>query len=522
MQALAGLKVVTAQEMARIEALAIAHTSQELFMQNAASAIADAVEQIVQVRDLEKVATLLIGKGNNGGDAYASGTKLRGLGFAVHAMHLGSLEECSPLCRLEHERFKQAGGRVECVRTKEELQFPSEGVILDGLVGTGFHGRAEGLLAGAIERANAAQLPIVSIDIPSGLNGNTGRVESLAIEADTTIFLELPKVGFFLASGWNHVGELVRGAFGLDATYIEQAQPVAYLLDEQGAGAMLPKIRRNRHKYDAGYLLAVAGSELMPGAALLACSAALRSGAGVVRLFHPIDAAPLLCSAPFELIKEPWDGRDVRRVCEEAKRASALCVGPGLGRDKRVQKMLRTLLSRVTLPSVLDADALHFLALHPEWPLHPNAILTPHRREMERLLQTERLDDPTLHRLCQEYVEKRRVTCVLKGAPTFLFHPQSKPLIVTRGDPGMATAGCGDVLTGVIAALLAQGCAAQVAAALGVFLHAAAGEAAAARKGSYSLIASDLIEHLPEAFRRAMRSTDSTTLQIGACPRQAV
>ncbi len=493
-----GQKVITAEEMARIEALAYANGASDLeFMEKAGQGIAQAVEEYVTAHYLDKTLTLLIGKGNNGGDAFAAGKRLLAKGFKITAVQFYPMVSCSQLSQKQCAEFKTAGGVVQSYENGLKLN----GVLLDGLVGTGFRGKAEGELAAAIELANHSQLPILAIDIPSGLNGNTGEVGSVAIRAAQTIYLGLPKIGFFLRQGWNHVGKLKSVDFGLSAKFIEAARAEAYLIDEHGVALALPPIERSRHKYQAGYVVAVAGSAGFAGAAFLSAKAALRAGAGIVRLFHAHGMEDELAAAPLELVKEEIGENVLERISTECSRAKCLLIGPGMGRDKESEKLLKRLLPRIEIPSVLDADALYFLAEHPSWKIPHNAVITPHRGEMERLLQLKKSQDETaLHNLCQEYVEKKQTTLVLKGGPSFIFHPGKPPLISILGDPGMATAGAGDVLTGIIAALLAQGLDPHTAATVGTTLHGAAGEIAAFQKSSYSLIASDLIEALPDAF----------------------
>jgi hydroxyethylthiazole kinase-like uncharacterized protein yjeF len=501
---LEGLKVVSAHEMAQIEAAAYAEgASEQDFMQRAGKAIAKIVENFIEDRDLPKTVTLFVGKGNNGGDAYAAGAELMECGFKATAMHLYPFESCSSLCKRMYEKFCSRGGVVRHIHAEGLVHFEPEGVILDGLVGTGFKGKAERELALAIENANRSGLPILAIDIPSGLNGTTGDVETVAIQATETIFLGLPKSGFFLKGGWDHVGVLRDADFGLAQKYIAEAKAMGFLLNESALPQQFPPIKRTRHKYEAGYVLAIAGSSGMPGAALLCSYAALRSGAGMVRLFHPCGMEAELSGAPYELIRQGWNGKDLRLICNEAKRAKAMLIGPGIGREKQAKKMLQSILCNIDLPMVIDADALFFLSGNPSWKLPKQSVLTPHRGEMDLLLSkawTENKEDKPYPSLCQEYAERNNVTIVLKGAPTFIFHPGTAPLILTRGDPGMATAGSGDVLTGVIAALIAQGLSPRNAAAVGVHLHGVSGEAAAHALTSYCMTASDLIDFLPEAF----------------------
>lgn len=484
-------KVITPQEQVRIEKRACAAgSSQREYMSQAGQGIAAAVEEYLICHGTSKQVTLLIGKGNNGGDACAAGIALLKKGITLVGFSLYPAEEWSPLLKEEAAKFQASGGTlIPLPDTLDLFRIPKEGIILDGIVGTGFRGGAEGIMREVILAANGSPLPILSIDIPSGLNGSTGEVATVAIEAAQTLYLEFPKLGFFLDEGWNHVGDLKQIEFGLSESTQQEAIPSAFLMGPCDATSYLPPIKRTRHKYNRGYLIAVAGSDTMPGAAFLTTLAALRSGAGIVRLFHQSFHLPL---AP-EVMAQPAKEME---ILIEAERAQALLLGPGIGRAKEAKKLVKFLLKHSPLPCVVDGDALYFLSEHPSWKIRGEAILTPHRGEMERLLGGKK---PNLEN-CQAHVEKHRVTLLLKGAPNFLFHPDKPPLIIARGDPGMATAGAGDVLTGLIAALLAQGLPPYEAAALGAYLHGLAGERAALENTSHCVIASDLITHLSDAF----------------------
>lgn len=495
MRQLEGEKVVTVKEMARIEKKAVdGGASEQTFMENAGKGIAEATCDFVTERHLEKKAILLVGKGNNGGDAYAAGCRLLERGFSVLAWHLFPLKECSALCQKMHERFSQKGGKVET----HEIAFGDKGVILDGILGTGFHGKLETKLINAIVQANNSGLPILAIDIPSGLDGDTGNVHPIAIRAHTTFSLEIHKAGFFLNEGWDHVGKLVLIPFGLGQQYKDAVKAEAHLVNVEKLRTLFPPIKRSRHKYETGYVLGFAGSQTMPGAAILASFATLKSGAGIVRLFHPKDATPMFAQAPYEIIREAWDGKNQKHIKEEMKRAKSAFIGPGMGRSVAARKAVKSLLNLLSIPIVVDADALYFLAESPSWSLPKHTILTPQRMEMKRLCAFEE----NLLGNCQALAEKKKATIVLKGGPTFVFHPKTVPLIVVQGHPALATAGTGDVLTGMIAALLAQGFSPRNAAAVGATLHGIAGEIAAEKRTSYCVSASDLFTFLPDAFKR--------------------
>lgn len=481
-----GAAIVTAKEMARVEKKSIEEgANAEAYMDKAGSEIA----RIVKEEYAPKKVLLLLGKGNNGGDALVAGLHLHELGVEVTAYHLYPPQEYSPLCKKKGEAFYQAKGTF--LPIEKTTEFPSDCVILDGLLGTGFSGKTEGSLAETIEKANNCGATIVSLDIPSGIDGNSGEAGGSAIKAAMTITLGMAKLGLFIGDGYNHVGALRIVDFGLDEKYQKEAKTNGYLLNEEAALSFLPKIERTRHKYEAGYLLAVAGSPGMPGSAVLACLAALRSGVGIIRLYHMPKMEEELSNAPYELIRS--DNFD--ELFEETKRADALLIGPGMGRNEESKKRFLRLLE-LHLPMVIDADGLFHLSEVKNFVAKVPTILTPHKKEMERLLGVE----PT-HEACQKYAKEKNVVLVLKGAPTWIFSCKQAPLVCTRGCPGMATAGTGDVLTGIIGSLLSQKIDSLPAAALGVFLHGRAGEVASRDLSDEAMIASDLIEALPEIFK---------------------
>ncbi len=491
------MKVVTVAEMTRIEKLAYASGGDERsYMASAGQGIADAVAKATRVR----VVTLLCGKGNNSGDAYVAGLHLLHRGYTVTALQLTPRAGCSWLCQENIQPFEAAGGKVIEVISKDQLDFPSKGSIIDGIFGTGFQGLIQGLLADAIQAANQSGLPIYSIDIPSGLNGDTGEAADAAIQAIMTFCLGLPKVGLFLRQGWNLCGELVHLPFGINPEVIVTAHPTFELLTREELAPSLPPLVRSRHKYQAGYVVALAGSPGMAGAAALAGSAALHGGAGIVRLLHPPGIEGQVAFPP-ELIHQNYDFDSAAEVMSALDKASAVLLGPGIGRSGLAAEMLLKVISQLDKPCVIDADALKLIAEHPELQLPKNAVLTPHRGEMATLLGIKEILPQEDHlRLCQQYCDNHQIVLIVKGAPTFILQPGQPPRVNAHGNPGMATAGSGDVLTGLIAALLSQGIASGDAAALGVYLHSVAGDEAARHLTPHCMVASDIIAALPFAF----------------------
>lgn len=502
MSNLEGVCVVTAKEMARVEALAIAEgSSAEQFMLRAGREIAQRIENFIEANGCVREVILLVGKGNNGGDAYTAGVFLLQKGLKVVAYHVFPLDSCSALCQKQHYNFVELGGLVEFINPHaRDYSLPKQGVVVDGLVGTGFAGEAKGLLAAMIVAANQSGLPVIAIDIPSGVNGNTGEVGSIAIEATVTVYLEFPKLGFFLRQGYDHIGDLQQARFGLPAKYAQSAQADAHLFSEEAIHACLPHIHRTQNKYSRGYVIGVAGSTGMTGAAVMSCLGAMRSGAGIVRLFHSEEVQEEFAAAPLELIREAFDFENPAPILKEAKRAGCLFFGPGIGKDKSVEPLLAHLLHKLQIPMVIDADGIEAIAKIDAKKFPANCVITPHRGELKKLLHANAIEEEELLKQTQAFVEAHHVTIVYKGAPTWIFHPHTLPLILPVGDPGMATAGSGDVLTGVIAAILAQGLSAREAAVVGVVLHGAAGKIAAQTYTSRSLIATDIISALPQAL----------------------
>lgn len=472
------------------------------FMEEAGSGVALVVHEYAEIHQTDRHVLLLCGKGNNAGDAYVAGVHLLHLDYDVAALQLMPIEEASPLCKENYRRFVEEGGKVQEIDSLNKIAIPDHGLIIDGIFGTGFHGSVGEPFTTAIRRANASGLPIIAVDIPSGLNGETGDVEGEAIVAAETAFLGLPKMGFFLKQGWNHVGKLRYIDFGLPRKYIDELKAELIMSTADLMHPLLPPIIRNRHKYQRGYVMGLAGSPGMPGAALLSSLAALRGGAGMMRLLHPEGMQAELTDAPFELVKVTYHPGDVNQVAELLAKPSAVFIGPGMGRTQEMKEFLKSLLPRVMKPCVIDADALTLIS-EEKMELPEKTLFTPHMGEMLRLLNlpAPRPLDLSFLRICQNYAETEKITLLLKGGPTFIFQPDTPIQINPVGDPGMATAGSGDVLTGLLAALLSQGLTTHQAACLGAYIHGLAGEHAALELSSYCMTASDILFYFPEGFR---------------------
>lgn len=493
------MKIVSPKEISALEKRAFAEGVHEReLMENAGKAVAHYCQNLIEQNGLPPQVLILTGKGNNGGDGFVAGRCLIEEGFTVHAIQLQN--HLSPLCLEEKKRFIQAEGVLLSFEEMED-GIHSYGVIIDALFGTGFTGTIEGDLRKVVHLANQSELPILAIDIPSGLNGETGEVAGACIQATVTLALTAPKMGFFLGNGWNCIGKLEVVPIGLPDLYYEEMEPEGYLLEKSHLHPLLPPIVRNRHKFQRGHAVILAGSPGMTGSSYLSSFGAFRGGAGYVHLLVRDGMEEAYHNLP-ELITPNISSMEIEEVLDLINGADACLVGPGFGRSDPDQKFLKELIPQLQVPTVLDADALYLLS-RKEIPLPEQVLLTPHHGEMARLLGQER---PAFNKAfiqeCQAYAKERGLHLLLKGAPTFYLSPAEEiPIALPFGDPGMATAGAGDLLSGVLAALLAQKLEIPDAALLGASLHGLAGELAAKKVTSYAMKAMDIGECLPEAFK---------------------
>jgi len=384
-------------------------------------------------------------------------------------------------------RVLREAGR-EATETTDDLD--GHDVVVDALFGTGFHGEPRTEAAELIGRINAASVPVVSVDLPSGVDASTGEVAGAVVDADLTVTFHASKVGLVVSPGRQHAGRVVVSDIGLgDApTAIRRARPS--LVDE------VPRRRAGDTKYSAGSVLVVGGQPGMTSAACLAAMAALRADAGYVTLAVPQESLPAAEALALEPVKLAWtDGDAVETLTAAAKRARALAIGPGLGRSDARRELVRDVLERVDLPAVVDADGLFGLE-----PLDRRAqtVLTPHAGELARLLDRD-ADWVNAHRLeaARMCSERFHVTVLLKGGDTIVCSPGAGEIVCDYGPPSLATAGTGDVLTGVVASFLSKGLDASTAASAAAVAHGVAARLAAHAPG---LVASDLLALLPAAL----------------------
>jgi len=516
--------VLTSAQMREADRRAIQEggVAGEVLMENAGAAVA----RVVSARWPAGRVSVLSGKGNNGGDGFAAARHL--LGRPLDVFLVGSRSAVAGDAARHLERLEQAGGRVVEIAQAEQWSAAREhalgaNVIVDALLGTGLKARPEGLVGHVVRdlahRQAAQRHPLVAVDLPSGLPSDTGALDWEVAAASVTVTFGAPKCGHVLPPACDRVGELIVAEIGIPAWLVASGARL-WLLDDAEAMVAYPLRAPDSHKGSYGHVLVVAGSLGKSGAAALAGLAALRAGAGLVTVATPAPVLPLVAAARPELMTEPLptntsggvDASALERVLRLAAARDAVVLGPGLGQDPSTVDFVRAFIAQCPRPLLVDADGLNAVAsggpTEAARALRRSAetVLTPHPGELARILgigvrevQARRLD------AARGFAAESGTTLVLKGYRSVVASASGIAAVNPTGNPGMATGGTGDVLAGMIGTLLARGCDAFLAAAVGCYLHGLAGDRAAARHGQEGLVAGDVVEAVPEVLR-AMES----------------
>ena len=445
------------------------------------------------------------GPGNNGGDALATARIMadRDYNCEVFLVHKGKDLKGSPLInwnRLEEQ------GKVELNvinSSADIITIPSDVIIVDGLFGSGLNRKAEGLFREVINKINNSGAEVISIDVPSGLEGEDNSKNDLSgvVRADFTLTLQFPKISFLFPDHENMTGQIKVLPIGLHPEAIASCDTFFYLIDKETVKEKLPVRKKFSHKGTFGHCLLIAGSAGKAGAAILASEACLRGGAGLLTVHLPKSIVPMMqISFPEAMCSYDFSD-DIFTGISNCLSFSAVGIGPGIGKDNKTVEALKNLLMMHPRKMVMDADALNILSENREMLdlLPEKTIITPHPKEFERL--AGKWND-SWTRLClqREFSSEYKVIVVLKGAYTSISFPNGDVWFNTTGNPGMATAGSGDVLTGLILGLLSQDISPEDAALTGVYLHGLAGDLAEKKIGQESMISGDLIRYFGKAF----------------------
>ena len=524
------MKVVTAEEMRKIDSAAIGEYGipVPVLMERAGLAVASRVRELFvddKEKGIEKVL-VLCGGGNNGGDGLVVARNLFNQGIGVHVLMFAGKNSLGPDCAAQYRTARKTGVPVE-FRASLRAEDVRNAVVVDAVFGTGLSRPVGKEIAGAFALLNDSRAPVVSVDIPSGISSDTGEVLGEAIRAACTVTFGLPKRGHCLYPGAEYSGRLFVEDIGFPAALLaSDALKVSLAGRELVSGLFAPR-QKNSYKGDFGHVLVLAGARGKTGAAMMTARACMRSGAGLVTIGVPESLLGIYEGRVTEemVLPLPDDGKGMlsAKAVDEvlefvSKRADIIAAGPGIGVSPDTGQLMTELVGRSPVPMVIDADGLNSISAamgdekgikgllrQAKSPL----VLTPHPGEMARLLRrkpaitTKDIEGDRIN-TATGFAKAAGVYLVLKGVPAVSASPSGDAFLNTSGNPGMATAGAGDVLTGIIAALLGQDLDPLDASVFGVFLHGLSGDCAAERKGEQSLIASDLIDFLPDAFQRLL------------------
>lgn len=508
------MKLLTAAQMRELDRRTIEEIGIPgiVLMENAGRGAAELIER--RFAELFPGPVLVAaGKGNNGGDGYVVARRLLDGGWKVRTVVLAPRGLITGDAAVNLEILLRLGGEVvfafdESSLDSALLSLSDSRLIVDALFGTGLATAVRGHYARAIERINAAGIPVVAIDIPSGVDATGGKILGRAVRADLTVTFGAAKTGHAVHPGAALAGDLAVVDIGIPPSLADGSAPLHMLVEAQEAARLLPPRPVTGHKGTFGHLLVVAGSVGMTGAAAMTAQGGLRIGSGLVTLASPRGAHAVLAAKLTEAMIHPLPGEDalepsaLEELTSLCEGKNALALGPGLGQKEETFAFARELIPLCPVPLILDADGLNAVADSPELLLQRGAptVLTPHPGEMARLIRgTVAQVEGDRIGAAREFARRYGVVLVLKGARTITALPDGEVRINGSGNPGLASGGMGDVLTGVIGGLLAQGVPAGDAATLGVFLHGLAADRLSRILGTAGMTATDVLREIPPA-----------------------
>ncbi len=510
------MKLLTALQMQELEQLAIGQCgiSGLVLMENAARSFCDALEAERGFLCGKKIA-IYCGSGNNGGDGFAVARHLYNRGAHVTIIAGFEPAKLKQDAKTNFDIITRMGISVLSFEESTALQFD---VIIDALFGTGFRGEAEEIYSEMIQAMNHSGAYIAAVDMPSGANSSDGSVLGCCVRADLTVTFGMAKLGQFLYPAKEFVGKLSIVDISIPS-HLLSAFPTPYYALDSSLAVSLPLRAENSHKGSFGKVLVFAGSPGMCGAGSLAAKAVLKAGAGMVTVAMPRSIIAGLSSSCIEAmtLSLPVEGEQLSKTAatmirEKLKTQDVLLAGCGLGGGESTKKALLDVVSACDKPLVLDADGINLLKGNINILQNKSTpvILTPHPLEFSRISghSMEYIKENRITAAC-EFARQYKVVMVLKGADTVVAHPDGRAYVCQTSNSGMATAGSGDVLSGIIAALLAQGATAHDAANLGVYIHSKAGTLAREELGAYSMMAGDILSFLPEAMKSLEKTCEN-------------
>lgn len=472
-------------------------------MERASQACVDWLKPFLK---LENKIKIVCGLGNNGGDGLAIARMLANRDYQVEVIIMNYSTSQSDDFSANLELLKKVDCEIQRVNKSEDFpEIHKEDIIIDAIFGSGLSKPINGFIGDCIDKINESDSVVISIDIPSGLfaDQNSTSEKGCIIKADYTLSFESPKYSFFIAENNEYVGDWHILSIGLDKEFIKNTSVKNYMLTAASCFNFLKSRNKFAHKGNFGHGLLISGSTGKMGSTVLAAKACLKTGIGLLTTHIPFKGNQILQTSVPESMVNLDRFENYFSEVPELSTYNAIAVGPGIGTQEQSQNALKLLIQNSDVPMVFDADAINIIAENKTWLgfVNPNSIFTPHLKEFERLAGKSENDFDRME-LLKDFAVKNRIFVILKGAHTAIASPFGECYFNSTGNPGMATAGSGDVLTGMILSLLAQNYTAKEACILGVFLHGYAGDLAAKKVGYESLIASDIINYIGKSFKK--------------------
>lgn len=491
--------IVTKKEMQAIDTYTINQIGipSTVLMERAALQV---VEEVERLNSTKGRILVVVEGGNNGGDGLAVARILIQKGYVVDVYYIAGFSKVSEQFQIQKGILSNIG-----VLLCERIPDKDYGVIVDGIFGVGLSRKVEGVHQSVIDTLNQMTGVKIAVDIPSGIDATTGDILGTAFKADYTVTFGLKKLGMFFSDGIDYCGNIICKDIGFPRQAINAIEPKIYTYDRSDR-YKLPRRINNSNKGTYGKVAVIAGSKNMSGAAFLCGKAAYSTGVGLVKIYtHESNRTILQSQLPEAIMVTYEDYKGALSCIEDAlKWATVIVVGPGLGVDSTSERMLYELLMNTDVPLVIDADALNILSNNMELLGASSApvIMTPHMKEMSRLIKKEvSAIAKDRFQIAKQFAKKIGVTLVLKDAKSIVTNGEEQMFMSVDGNNGMSTGGSGDVLSGIIAGMLAGGLSLTDAAMMGTYIHCLAGDVAAEKKGKYAMLASDIIAGLGEVMR---------------------
>ena len=512
------VKVVSSTGMREIDRYTIEEVGIPgiVLMENASMSVVN--ETINEIKENQKVV-ICCGIGNNGGDGFAIGRILKGNNIDVTIVTIGDSRKIKGDAKINYDIAKKLNIPIYEYNSQEKnSDFRSLinncDIIYDAIFGTGLSRNVTDIYFQAIEAINETNAYKVAVDIPSGVNADNGHIMGTAIDADKTITFCLPKLGLLLFPGTNYVGELVVKDIGIPDLSVRKVDAKTSIMDDDLASHLMPRRVKRSHKGSYGKILVIAGTKKMSGAAVLTSRAAYRAGGGLVKTFIEESISGIITTSIPEAIVETYNRDDDKltnvdknKLLEMLLWADTVAIGPGLDNDSISKEILEVVINNFDKNIVIDADGINALSKDISILENKkgNIVLTPHLGEMSRLtnIGIEEISNNTI-KIAKDFSQEYKVTCVLKSARTVIALPNGMININIYGNSGMATAGSGDVLTGIIVSMLGQGLDISEAAILGTYIHSKSGDKAKESIGEHGLLANDIIDNIPYVIKSSL------------------